>query len=167
MNPNHLLILLCLIIPSYTWIIPQPTKNLTSKAGDVRKAINQMRDMIKDIKTETGDGLSDLVGNWGISGWATSILHSGLVIVFILILALVVFRILRRLVSNLITKALTVHATNPAVLLSAQGPEVDEEDQPVPEPEGPWVETAPTCQPWFADTYPDSEFLPRPKFNSF
>ncbi|OWK60059.1 envelope glycoprotein [Lonchura striata] len=35
--------------------------NLTSKGGDVRKAINKLQDMIKDIKKETGDWLSVLV----------------------------------------------------------------------------------------------------------
>ncbi|RLV63250.1 hypothetical protein DV515_00018461 [Chloebia gouldiae] len=31
----------------------------------------------------------------------------------------------------------------------------------------PWIERAPTCQPWFGDTYPNSEFPPWTEFNSF
>nr|XP_030129174.3 uncharacterized protein LOC115495368 [Taeniopygia guttata] len=69
--------------------------NLTSKAGDVHKAIDSMRSMIKDIKKKPGDWLSDLFGNWGVSGWATSIIRSGLLILFVLILSLIIFGILR------------------------------------------------------------------------
>lgn len=65
------------------------------------------------------------------------------------------------------SKDKSIHSVNQAVFLSAQESTGDE-DHPEPEPqEGPWRETAPTCQPWFVDTYPNSEFLPQTEFNSF
>lgn len=93
--------------------------NLTSKAGDVWKAISQMQNMIKDIKRETGDWLNNIFGGWGISGWVSSVIKTGLLILFILILVLIMFGILRWVVSSLIAKALTIYTANPAVFLPA------------------------------------------------
>ncbi|RMC20690.1 hypothetical protein DUI87_01542 [Hirundo rustica rustica] len=43
--------------------------NLLMKAEDVHKTIQSIRGMVQDIKKETGDWLSGMFGNWGISGW--------------------------------------------------------------------------------------------------
>ncbi|RMC20760.1 hypothetical protein DUI87_01612 [Hirundo rustica rustica] len=42
--------------------------NLSMKAEDVHKAIQNIQGMVEDIKKETGDWLSGMFGNWGISG---------------------------------------------------------------------------------------------------
>lgn len=130
--------------------------NLTSKAGDVQKVIDQMQDMIKDIKRETGDWLENIFTSWGLSGWVTSVIRTGLLILFVFILVLIAFSILRQIVSNLISRALNIPSVNQAAVLLVQESTEEEENYTELEPKsGPWKETAPTCQPWFADTYRD------------
>ncbi|RMC00705.1 hypothetical protein DUI87_22732 [Hirundo rustica rustica] len=71
--------------------------NLSSKAEDVHAAIRRMKDMVSDIKRETDDWLNGLFANWGLSGWASSIVKTLLLCLFILLLVMLAFGLLKRM----------------------------------------------------------------------
>ncbi|RMC09789.1 hypothetical protein DUI87_09651 [Hirundo rustica rustica] len=77
--------------------------NLSSKAEDVHTAIRQMREMVNNIKRETDDWLSGLFTNWGISGWVSSIIKTGLLCLFVLLLVILAFGLLKKMLYNLVS----------------------------------------------------------------
>ncbi|RMC14232.1 hypothetical protein DUI87_09323 [Hirundo rustica rustica] len=77
--------------------------NLTSKAEDVHATIQKMREMVGNIKRETEDWLSGLFANWGISSWDSSIIKTVLLCLFILLLIMLAFGLLKRILYNLIS----------------------------------------------------------------
>lgn len=42
--------------------------------------------MVGEVKKETEDWLSGLFRDWGLSGWAKSILKTGLLVLFIIVI---------------------------------------------------------------------------------
>ncbi|XP_064265992.1 uncharacterized protein LOC135294539 [Passer domesticus] len=85
--------------------------NLTSKAEDVRLAIDQMREMISKIKEDSADWLGNLFSGWGLSGWLGSVLKTIILVVFVVLLVLIVISILWT-----ILKRLMIKLTAPAVV---------------------------------------------------
>lgn len=63
------------------------------------------------------------------------------------------------MISQLIAKATDIPSINHVAAPSAS--DLEDDVPPVPDPEdASWTETGPIRQPWFAGTYPESEFLP-------
>ncbi|XP_068856782.1 uncharacterized protein [Aphelocoma coerulescens] len=56
--------------------------NLSSRAENVHKTIDKMQAMVKQIQRETGNWLGNIISGWGLSGWAGSILRTGLILFF-------------------------------------------------------------------------------------
>ncbi|RMC05519.1 hypothetical protein DUI87_18713 [Hirundo rustica rustica] len=141
--------------------------NLSTKAEDVHKAIQSIRDMVNDIKRETGDWLSGMFGDWGILGWVGSILRSVLLVLFIVVLILIVIGIIKRMLSRLISG--TTHAPSMSQVAIPSAPEWEEdmeleedsEESRNPDEEEPQREW-PTQLEWFTESYPDSECRPPP-----
>ncbi|KAL9821810.1 uncharacterized protein GJ701_016764 [Geothlypis trichas] len=80
--------------------------NLTSKAQNVQKALEEMKGLVNDIKRETGDWLGNLLSGLGLSGWAGSILKDILFGVFIILAVIlgcsIMWAVVRRLVLKLL-----------------------------------------------------------------
>ncbi|RMC06850.1 hypothetical protein DUI87_16299 [Hirundo rustica rustica] len=140
--------------------------NLSTKAEDVHKAIQNIRDMVNDIKRETGDWLNGLFGDWGISGWVGSILKSVLLFLFVILLILIGFGIIKKMLSRLISSTTHAPSVNQVAVSSAPGweenveLEEDPEDRrhPEEEPQMEW----PTQPEWLTESYPDFEYHPPP-----
>ncbi|RMB93964.1 hypothetical protein DUI87_29549 [Hirundo rustica rustica] len=105
-------------------ISPQPKANvwatlanLSSKAEDVHTAIRQMREMLTD------DWLSGLFTNWGISGWASSIIKTVLLCLFILLLIMLAFGLLKRILYNLISATTHSPSVNHVIVPTEESPE--------------------------------------------
>lgn len=86
--------------------------NLTSKAPNVQKALEEMKGLVHDIKRETEDWLGNLLSGLGLSGWAGSILKDILFGLFIILLVIlgcsIVWAVIRRLVQRLVTSSVNV-----------------------------------------------------------
>ncbi|RMC03398.1 hypothetical protein DUI87_20595 [Hirundo rustica rustica] len=145
--------------------------NLSSKAEDVHAAIQRMKDMVSDIKRKTNDWLNGLFTNWGLSGWASSIIKTLLLCLFILLLVMLAFGLLKKMLYNLVatTHSPTInHLVTPPEDPEEEGLELEEVLEGAPEDEGrnPDEEDHglgyPTQHEWFAETYPASEYLPPP-----
>ncbi|RMC16582.1 hypothetical protein DUI87_06519 [Hirundo rustica rustica] len=113
--------------------------NLTSKAKDVHMAIQKIRDMVYNIKRETDDWLSGLFANLGISGWASSIIKTILLGVFILLLVILAFGIIKKMLFNMISVATHSPSINQVVLPPAldfeESMELEEVSEETPEDE--------------------------------
>ncbi|RMB93652.1 hypothetical protein DUI87_29879 [Hirundo rustica rustica] len=141
--------------------------NLSTKAEDVHKAIQNIRDMVNDIKRETGDWLSGMFGNWGISDWVGSIIRTVLLVLFIIVLILVTIGITKRMLNRSVSS--TTHSPSinqvamPSVPEWEEGMELEEDSEEdrnleEEEPQMDW----PAQLEWFAEAYPDSEYRPPP-----
>ncbi|RMC15051.1 hypothetical protein DUI87_07231 [Hirundo rustica rustica] len=145
--------------------------NLSSKAEDVHAAIRRMKDMVSDIKRETDDWLNGLFANWGLSGWASSIIKILLLCLFVLLMVMLAFGLLKKMLYNLVA---TTHSPTINHLIA---PPDDPEEEGLELEEG-LMEGAledegrnpdeqhglghPTQYEWFAESYPASEYLPPP-----
>ncbi|RMC11183.1 hypothetical protein DUI87_12096 [Hirundo rustica rustica] len=140
-------------------------------AEDVHAAIRQMREMVTNIKKETDDWLSGLFSNWGISGWVSSILKTVLLCLFVLLLVILTFSLLKRMLHYLISAATHSPSINHVIAPPEEDPEeegleLEEVLGGAPEDEGrnPDEEEHglgyPTQHQWFAESYPASEYLP-------
>ncbi|RMB92628.1 hypothetical protein DUI87_30937 [Hirundo rustica rustica] len=98
--------------------------NLSTKAEDVHKAIQSIWGMVEDIKKETGDLLSGMFGNWGISGWVGSIIKSVLLVLFIIVLILVMICVVRKMLNRLISS--TTHSPSVNRVAMSSVPEWEE-----------------------------------------
>ncbi|XP_068856631.1 uncharacterized protein [Aphelocoma coerulescens] len=76
--------------------------NLSSRAENVHKTIDKMQAMVKQIQRETGDWLGSIFSGWGLSGWTRFILRTGLILFFILLVVIIMFGLLKRLLTNMI-----------------------------------------------------------------
>ncbi|RMB99734.1 hypothetical protein DUI87_23736 [Hirundo rustica rustica] len=132
-----------------------PHLPLRTKAEDVHKAIQNIRDMVNDIKRETGDWLNGLFGDWRISGWVGSILKSVLLFLFVILLILIGFGIIKKMLSRLISSTTHAPSVNHVAVSSVPGWEEDvelEEDpedrrHPEDEPQMEW----PTQPEWLTE----------------
>lgn len=70
---------------------------LSSKAEDVYKSINKMRDMIKTTKKETAGWMSCIFEGWGLLSWTGLILKTGLLILFVIVTVLIAFSIIKQM----------------------------------------------------------------------
>ncbi|RMC14823.1 hypothetical protein DUI87_06999 [Hirundo rustica rustica] len=77
--------------------------NLTSRAEDVHAAIQKMKEMVGSLKRETEDWLGGLFANWGISGWVSSIIKTVLLCLFVLLLIVLAFGVLKKMLYNLVS----------------------------------------------------------------
>ncbi|RMC19196.1 hypothetical protein DUI87_03801 [Hirundo rustica rustica] len=122
--------------------------NLSSKAEDVHAAIQKMRDMVSNIKRETDDWLSGLFSNWGISSWVSKMLL------------------------NLISTTAHSPSVNQVIMLTEESPEEEglgleevlegtPEDERNPDEEDHGLGYL-TQHQWFAESYPELEYLPPP-----
>lgn len=148
--------------------------NLSSKAEDVRKSISQIRERVDDIKKESKDWFDNIFGNLGLWNWTGSIIKTGLLIFYIILITAIALRLIKKLLSKLVVTA-TSPKLNWAEMaentkmqdLSAQEENVDF----LPEVQGQWpipFNEWPTNQQWFGELYPNSEYLaPQPQFRSF
>ncbi|XP_063268743.1 uncharacterized protein LOC134558620 [Prinia subflava] len=147
--------------------------NLSTRAESTRRLIEQMRGMIGDIKKETDDWMSNIFKGWGLSGWVGSILRTCLLILFIILIISIAFGLIRRMLFKLVSNSTSLPTPAAARVTMATAPdedleefeeEFDEEDNGENLPHDQW----PTQQEWFAECYPDSEYLPDPpQFRSF
>ncbi|RMB99727.1 hypothetical protein DUI87_23729 [Hirundo rustica rustica] len=97
--------------------------NLSSKAEDVHTAIRQMGEMVTNIKRETDDWLSGLFTNWGISGWVSSIIKTVLLCLFVLLLIMLAFGLLKRMLYNLISATTHSPLINHVIVPTEESPE--------------------------------------------
>lgn len=105
--------------------------NLSSEAEDIHESISKIRDMVSNIKRETEDWFDQLFENWGLSGWTRSIVKTGLLISFILLIILIAFVFIKRLVSKLIPNSTTPPSVNHVeeiLIEELAEPEEEEED---------------------------------------
>ncbi|RMB97109.1 hypothetical protein DUI87_26393 [Hirundo rustica rustica] len=93
------------------------------KAEDVHTAIRQMRERVTNIKRETDGWLSGLFTNWGISGWVSSIIKTVLLCLFILLLIMLVFGLLKRMLYNLISATTHSPSVNHVIAPTEESPE--------------------------------------------
>ncbi|RMC04313.1 hypothetical protein DUI87_19132 [Hirundo rustica rustica] len=172
-----ILLLASLAAPVFRWLVPQPKANIwvthTRAMGqDVHKAIQSIRGMVEDIKKETGDWLSGMFGNWGISGWVGSIIKSALLVLFIIVLILIMICIVRKMLNKLISSTTHSPSVNRVAMSSVPEWEEDiewEEDTELEEDpeedrdleEKPQVEW-PVQLERFDEACPDSEHHPPP-----
>ncbi|RMC20288.1 hypothetical protein DUI87_01135 [Hirundo rustica rustica] len=136
------LISLSLSLSVVGWLVPQPKvnvwatlANLSSKAEDVHTAIRQMREMVTD------DWLSGLFTNWGISSWASSIIKTVLLCLFILLLIMLAFGLLKKMLYNLISATTHSPSVNHIIAPTEESPEeegleLEEVLEEAPEDEG-------------------------------
>lgn len=142
--------------------------NLSSRAADIHQAISKIKDMVREIKRETGDWLGSLFKNWGLSGWVRSIVKTGLLILLI-IMILIAFRLIRRMIYRLLSNATAPPDVNHIITPSApeemmeleevaapenNNPEEVDHENFLPEQDGQWrvpFEDWPTNQQWFGD----------------
>ncbi|XP_063249615.1 uncharacterized protein LOC134548648 [Prinia subflava] len=149
--------------------------NLTSRAKGTREAIKRLEDMVGQIRQETGDWISNLFKGWGVSGWATSVVKTILLIVFIVLVSILGFGIIRRMMLNLISTSMSpkkteVHRVEITEEFedAEEGP-ADEDDLAaeleiaVEEVQSLPREKWPTQQPWFVEAYPRSEIRMDPQ----
>ncbi|RMC13995.1 hypothetical protein DUI87_09079 [Hirundo rustica rustica] len=143
--------------------------NLSSKAENIHATIQRMKEMITSIKRETGGWLDELFGNWGLTGWVSSTLKTLMLCLFILLLTLICFGLLKRMILNLISTSRSPSINRVAVEQEEQEQEEEEiEMDRMEDDEGrnPDLEDHglgyPTQHEWFASSYPNSEYLPPP-----
>ncbi|RMB99740.1 hypothetical protein DUI87_23742 [Hirundo rustica rustica] len=122
--PLRALISLSLCLSVVGWLVPQPKvnvwatlANLSSKAEDVHAAIRQMREMV------TANWLSGLFTNWRISVWASSIIKTVLLCLFILLLIMLAFGLLKRILYNLISATTHSPSVNHVIAPTEESPE--------------------------------------------
>ncbi|RMB93716.1 hypothetical protein DUI87_29947 [Hirundo rustica rustica] len=122
--PLGALISLSLCLSVVGWLVPQPKANvwatlanLSSKAEDVHTAIRQMREMLTD------DWLSGLFTNWGISGWASSIIKTVLLCLFILLLIMLAFSLLKKILYSLISATTHSPSVNHVIMPTEESSE--------------------------------------------
>ncbi|RMC21793.1 hypothetical protein DUI87_02662 [Hirundo rustica rustica] len=147
------------------WMVGAPAQSHQGN-GAGHKAIQSIRDIVNDIKRETGDWLNGLFGDWGILGWVGSILKSVLLFLFVILLISVGFGIMKKMLSRLISSTIHAPSVNQVAVSSAPGWEENvelEEDpkdrrHPEEEPQMEW----PTQPEWLAESYPDFEYHPPP-----
>ncbi|RMC19245.1 hypothetical protein DUI87_03851 [Hirundo rustica rustica] len=152
--------------------------NLTSRAENIHESIRQMKEVVANIKREMDDWLSGLFGSWGLSGWVTSVIKTILLCLFVLMLVIIAFGLLKRMLYNLVstTHSPTVNRLHAPSRDQEENVELELEERPdTPEDEegrNPDMEEHglgyPTQHEWFAELYPQSEYLPPPfQFRSF
>ncbi|RMC18091.1 hypothetical protein DUI87_04970 [Hirundo rustica rustica] len=71
--------------------------NLTSKAENIHDTMRRMKEMVTNIKRETDDWLNNIFSSWGLSGWVSSIIKTLLLCLFILMLVVVAFGLLKKM----------------------------------------------------------------------
>ncbi|RMC16456.1 hypothetical protein DUI87_06786 [Hirundo rustica rustica] len=141
--------------------------NLSSKPENIHATIQRMKEMITNIKRETGGWLDELFGNWGLAGWVSSTLKTLLLCLFILLLTVISFGLLKRMILNLISTSRSPSVNRVTVESEEQEEEEMEMDR-MEDDEGrnPDLEDHglgyPTQHEWFASSYPNSEYLPPP-----
>ncbi|RMB93600.1 hypothetical protein DUI87_30299 [Hirundo rustica rustica] len=142
--------------------------NLSSKAKNVYDTIQKIHNMVRSIKKETNDWLGGLFSNWGISDWAGSMLKTILLILFILMLVIISFGIIKRMLFKLISNATHSPSINRIAMPSTPEMEEDMELEEILDEEArnPSKEEHqlgwPTQHEWFAELYPNSKYLPPP-----
>ncbi|RMB96968.1 hypothetical protein DUI87_26548 [Hirundo rustica rustica] len=136
--------------------------NLSSRAENIYDATQEIREMVGSIKKETDDWLGGLFANWGISDWAGSTLKTVLLTLFILVLVLVSFGLIKQMVCKLILS--TTHSRTANCVIVPTAPEMEEgmelegdsEEDGDPEgEEGCHQEEWATHPHWFTDVYQD------------
>ncbi|RMC20508.1 hypothetical protein DUI87_01359 [Hirundo rustica rustica] len=115
--------------------------NLSSKAEDIHTTIRQMREMVTNIKRETDDWLSGLFTNWGISGWVSSIIKTVLLCLFVLLLIMLAFGLLKRMLYNIISATTHSPSVNHVIAPTEESPEeegleLEEVPEGAPEDDG-------------------------------
>ncbi|XP_064243190.1 uncharacterized protein LOC135279665 [Passer domesticus] len=90
--------------------------NLSSKAGDARRSIDQMKGMISDIKEKTSDWLGDIFTGWDLSGWVVSILKTVVLVLFILLVISIAISVVWRILRGLIVKSMSAVEVNRVVV---------------------------------------------------
>lgn len=64
-------------------------------AENVHQTISKMKDLVGNIKKESEDSLNRLSENWGISEWVGSVIKTELLVLFIVIMILIAFGLIR------------------------------------------------------------------------
>ncbi|XP_031953352.1 uncharacterized protein LOC116438512 isoform X2 [Corvus moneduloides] len=151
--------------PASPWIVPQRAANVWSVLAQTmgqdhiclhqgrRTSTDKMQAMVMQIRKETGDWLGDIFSKWGLSGWAGSIFRPGLIFLFVLLVALILFRLLKRMLVKLITSSPSPTDIDRAEVL----PDAETLQEPELEPMAPELQE-------FEVFYPDSEYYPQPNF---
>ncbi|XP_053837584.1 uncharacterized protein LOC128809547 [Vidua macroura] len=115
--------------------------NLSSRAEDIHATIQNMQNLISDLKKESSDWLGSLFQEWGLSGWIKSLIQPGLLLILVLAAFITGFSILKGLILKALNSTISVNR----VRLS-----INEDEHPAPQEE-------PLNQdPWFKDQM-DSE----------
>lgn len=71
--------------------------NLSSRAEDIHQSISKIKDLVGE------DWLGGLFRDWGLSGWAGSILKMGLLVLFVIIIFCIGLGVVKRMLSKLIS----------------------------------------------------------------
>ncbi|XP_063275593.1 uncharacterized protein LOC134562062 isoform X1 [Prinia subflava] len=102
--------------------------NLSTRAKSTRKLIEQMLNMIGEIKRETDDWMGNIFKSWGLSGWVGSILRTCLLILFIILIVCIAFGLIRRLLFKLVLSSTSVPSPAAARVAMATAPEEELEE---------------------------------------
>ncbi|TRZ17445.1 hypothetical protein HGM15179_009650 [Zosterops borbonicus] len=156
--------------------------NLSSKAENVRQSIQQLKDMVHTIKQESKDFWDSLFENWGLTGWLNSLVKSIVIILFILLVISITCGVIKRFTARMIANATSALSVNQVWATAPRAEEIEMDEFPTPEealdtmdpenylPEERWPPTYAeqmTNQRWFAECYPDSDYLPPPPTFSY
>ncbi|KAL2293964.1 hypothetical protein Nmel_007668, partial [Mimus melanotis] len=69
--------------------------NLSSRSSSIHSRIQQLHQLIGNIKKESEDWLDSTLKSWGLTGWLASVIKTLLWIVFIIILLIIALSILK------------------------------------------------------------------------
>ncbi|TRZ12377.1 hypothetical protein HGM15179_014751 [Zosterops borbonicus] len=91
--------------------------NLSSKAENVKKSIQQLQGMVDSIKQETGDWFGNIFKGVGLSNIASSWVKTGLLVLFIILIVAIATGLVKNLIMNVIfpTTTPSVHSVVPAI----------------------------------------------------
>ncbi|TRZ21701.1 hypothetical protein HGM15179_005370 [Zosterops borbonicus] len=81
--------------------------NLSSKAENVKKSIQQLRGMVDSIKQETGDWFDNIFKGVGLSNIASSWVKTGLLVLFIILIVAIATGLVKNLIMNAIFSTTT------------------------------------------------------------
>ncbi|TRZ06043.1 hypothetical protein HGM15179_021063 [Zosterops borbonicus] len=91
--------------------------NLSSKAENIKKSIQQLRGIVDSIKQETGDWFDNIFKGVGLSNIASSWVKTGLLVLFIILIVAIASSLVKNLLMNVIFSTTTpsVHSMVPAI----------------------------------------------------
>ncbi|XP_032932166.1 uncharacterized protein LOC117005046 [Catharus ustulatus] len=104
--------------------------NLSSRSTSIHANIQKLHELVKDVKKETTpDWVHDLFGQWGLTGWAASLVKGILWILIVVVVVLVMFACFAQCFKK-VTKSVFLVNTERGI--------VEDTISPKPSSSGPW-----------------------------